>query len=151
MPYPACMTDPSSQVARAHAAPQSGEALRSGEHDSGAGTDEKRSPIPNRGRVRRDRLPQIEGVLFPARTALQEEARPGVCRYSEDGDRPMLAAAPLAPGLPQSQRPDYEQATVSRPAEHRPGGWRWRRRQREQRLGAWTLSMRGSVGGSLLE
>jgi hypothetical protein len=49
----------------------------------------------------------------------------------------MLAAPPLARRVSrQSHRPDSEQATVSRPAEHRPGSGRWRRPQSERRHGS---------------
>jgi hypothetical protein len=44
----------------------------------------------------------------------------------------VVASPPLAFGrVGQSQRPLSEQATVSRPAEHRPGSGRWSRPQRE--------------------
>lgn len=43
-----------------------------------------------------------------------------------------------------SQRPDSEQATVSRPAEQRPGSGRWRRPHSEQRRG-----QRSLVNGTL--
>ena len=58
----------------------------------------------------------------------------------------MLALRHSPPGSRQSQRPDSEQATVSRPAEQRPGSGRWRRPQRAAACHM-ASSMRETVGG----
>jgi hypothetical protein len=56
-------------------------------------------------------------------------------RSNTASNRPVFALAPVPAGFAAEQRPDSEHATVSRPAEQRPGSGQRRRLQTERLLG----------------